>query len=514
MSSEEEEDSRAIWQNSNMNWDQSFDSYDMSPPEEDQEQLQTASQAYAQVEDDEELANPSPLSSEGLQQIGRQFSFVIVPLLFALVICVITLPFTLPDTPTRHISFLPMVFLLIILAVAQGAALYFAGPNDNFWLLSVTIGFCLFVLLGSYAVFGLAFSGIMLIILLVLGIILAQRCIRLVPEGRVDIVQSFGKYTRTLFPGFNIIRPWEHVSSELNVRETPWVCPKQLVSILHGQEVELTAQISYQLMPEDAYLAVLHVQNWESSLHDLFITTIHSDVHELSPEDFTGPHRKSNAGGAPDSTLARLWDHVSARLWGDMQDKVAPWGVQVNWVKIRDMNLLPRIPDAAAQGNVHPMNMGATRGAGSVPTPTVHANFAPHQQYGAGQRGQFTYAAPPPAAPVNPPSPPPASSSADQTVVVSPEAKNEALIDAYEGIRVGNITDPVLIRDLAQRFLNIARNPEANNNFPFDAERAAHALFQRAKSYEDSANASAYDANTEADMPRRRRANDNLMAGG
>ena len=29
MSSEEEEDSRAVWQNRNMNWDQSFDSYEM-----------------------------------------------------------------------------------------------------------------------------------------------------------------------------------------------------------------------------------------------------------------------------------------------------------------------------------------------------------------------------------------------------------------------------------------------------------------------------------------------------
>src|SRR5436305_8077489 len=128
--------------------------------QEDQEQLQPDSKLYAQVEEDEERANPSPLSWEGLQQIGRQFSFVIVPLLFALVICVITLPFTPPETPTRHLSFLPMIILLLALALAQGITLYFAGPNDNLWLLSVSIGLCLFVLLGSYAVFGPGFSVI------------------------------------------------------------------------------------------------------------------------------------------------------------------------------------------------------------------------------------------------------------------------------------------------------------------------------------------------------------------
>ena len=380
--SSEEEDSRATWQNRNMNWDQSFDFYEMSSPQEDQEEVSPHSQIYTQVEDEEEFSTPSPLSSEGLQQIGRQFSFVLVPLLFALVICVITLPFTLPDTPTRHISFLPMIFLLIALAVAQGTALYFAGSNDNVWLLAISIGFCLFVLLGSYAVFGIGFTFILFIVLVVLGIILAQRCIRPVPEGRVDIVYSFGKYKRTLFPGFNLIRPWEHIGNELNVRETLWTCPKQQVSILRGQEVEIIAQISYQLMPEDAYLAVSHVQDWENSLRDLFVTTIHRDVHELTPEDFTAPHRKSNQGSLPDPNIARLWDRVNARLWGDMQDQVARWGVQVNWVQIREMHLLPHLHETAAPGNVRPMSMGATRGAGPAPSQPAHANVIPNQQFG------------------------------------------------------------------------------------------------------------------------------------
>jgi len=508
MSSEEEEDSRAVWQNRNVNWDSSFDSYEMPPPQEDQDQLQPASQLYTQ-EEDEAFSNPFPLSWAGLQQIGRQFSFVLVPLLFALVICVITLPFTLQDTSTRHISFLPMIFLLIALALAQGTALYFAGPNDNLWLLAVSIGFCLFVLLGSYAIFGLGFTFILFVLLLVLAIILAQRCIRPVPEGRVHIVYSFGKYKRSLYPGFNLIRPWEHVSSELNVRETLWTCPKQRVSILYGQEVEIIAQLSYQLVPEDAYLAVLHVQNWENSLRDLFVTTIHHDVHELSPEDFTAPHRKSHQGGTPDPSIARLWDRVNAHLWSHMQDQVAHWGVQINWVQIRDMNLLPHIPDVAATGNARPITMGATRGAGSVPSQPAYANVIPNQR--------LAQSAPAPSAPVSPPNPqppPPASTPSDPTLEVSWEAKNEALIDLYDGVRDGHITDPEIIRDIAQRFLNIARDPQANNNFPFDAERAARTLFQRAKWYEDQANASVYDVNTQADMPRRRRANDNLMAGG
>ena len=510
--SSEEEDSRATWQNRNINWDQSFDPYDMPPLEEDQEEVTPNSQAYyTQAEDEEEFSNPSPFSSEGLQQIGRQFSFVLVPLLFALVICVITLPFTLPDTLTRHISFLPMLILLIALAIGEGTALYFAGANDNVWLVAVSIGFCLFVLLGSYAVFGIGFTFILFIILLVLGIILAQRTIRPVPEGRVDIVYAFGKYSRTLFPGFNLIRPWERVSEQLNVRETLWICPKQRVSIQRGQEVEIIAQISYQLMPEDAYLAVSHVQDWENSLRDLFITTIHRDVHDLSPDEFTAPHRKSNSSNVPDPNIARLWDRVNARLWGDMQDQVAHWGVQVNWIQTQELHLLPHLHEVAAPGNVRPMGMGATRGAGFPPPQPAPAHVVPNQQFG---RAEFAQPAPAPV-PVNPPPPPPpAAAASDQTVAIPRETNNDVLIEAYEAVRTGRITDPNTIREIAKRFMSIARNPEVNNNFPFDADRAGRTLFQRAKWYEDQANADAYEAHIQDDIPRPRRANDNLMAGG
>ena len=512
--SSEEEDAPGIWQNSNMNWDQSFDFYEMPPSQESQEQLPPGNQTYPQPEDDEDFSDPSLLSWEGLRPIGRRFSFVIVPLLFAIVICIITLPFTL--TQAVHVSFLPMIFLLIALAVAQGTMLYYAGSNDSLWLLSVMGGFCLFVLLGSYAIFGLGFSIFLLFVLFILSIVIARRSIRPVPEGRVDIVHSFGKYKRTLFPGFNLIMPWERISGELNVRETLWSCPKQRVRLLQsGQEVELIATISYQLMPEDAHLAVFHVKDWETSLHDLFVTTIHHDINELSPADFTAPHRKSQEAALHDPSTTRLWDRISAVLWQHMQDQVAHWGVQVNWVQIRDMNLLPHIPAKADMlaGNARPMNAGAMRGAGSVPSQPAHANVIPNQQFGRPQPAQPGAAPAAPANPLPPQQPTPAAGDAGGTVTQG--AQNEALMDAYEAVRNGYITDPESIRQLAQRFLDIENNPAASDSFPYDAGRAARTLIRQAKWYEDQASAGdIYEANTQADMPRRRRANDNLMAGG
>ncbi len=83
------------------------------------------------------------------------------------------------------------------------------------------------------------------------------------------------------------------------------------------------------------------------------------------------------------------------------------------------------------------------------------------------------------------------------------EAKNEELINSYDAVRAGRITRPETIRELAWRFFEIENDPETSQNFPYDAGEAARILLRRAKLYED-----------QADMPGRRRGNDNLMEGG
>jgi hypothetical protein len=118
---------------------------------------------------------------------------------------------------------------------------------------------------------------------------------------------------------------------------------------------------------------------------------------------------------------------------------------------------------------------------------------------------------PAPAVPVNPPQP----TGAAPSVAASHETIYEVLIDAYNAVRAGRITDPETIRELARRFFEIENDPEANRNFPYDAGAAARILLRRAKLYEDRARAGAIkNANAQAGIPGRRGGNDNLMAGG
>ncbi len=94
---------------------------------------------------------------------------------------------------------------------------------------------------------------------------------------------------------------------------------------------------------------------------------------------------------------------------------------------------------------------------------------------------------PVPPVPVNPPQPARAITPAPPSVAASPEVKFKVLVDSYNAVRARRITDPETIRKLARRFYEIENDPEANQNFPYDAGEAARILLRRAKLYEDQA---------------------------
>src|SRR5216684_2715133 len=230
---------------------------------------------------------PQDTRSSGKDRIShfiRRFSPVLVPLPFAILIFLFTLPFALRGQ--AFLLPLPLAVLLIALVVMQGTLLYYAGSNDTYWTLFVIIGYSLFLVVGTLAIFGFGASLILLIILLIIGTLLARRSILQVPEGYVDIVVIYGRYARTLYPGPNLKMPLEKVGSRLSTKEISWTCPEQVVKISRDEDVKLVATISYKLLPEDAHLASLQVDNWEVSLQKLFVSTMQSVINELTPSDF------------------------------------------------------------------------------------------------------------------------------------------------------------------------------------------------------------------------------------
>jgi SPFH domain / Band 7 family len=510
MSSENEE-SPAIWQNtSSGNQNSPLEGDDLPLPQDDQQEEISANttdvvQAAGLIDE----WNDGPSRPVGmLQRFARQFSPVLVPILYAIITFVFVVPLILRDkTYLTFTAIIPFTLLLIVLAAVQGTLMYYAGSNEGLWSLCIILGFCLFLLVGAFAVFGFLPSLILLVVLLVTGLILARRCVRTTPEGYADIVQSFGRYSRTLVPGLNILLPWEKVSHRLSILELPWSSPMQRVPISQSQDVQFIASIAYQLLPEDAHIVALNLSNWEESVQQRFLTIVQGVMNELSAEDFIAWQQSNRARKVPEiqpaDAATMRWERINAMILQRVQESVAEWGVQINWVGIRDLSLVPHIMPVVevetAPGPRH-ANAPVSRGA-----PSLSAQAA--------QQKLFTPSPTP--APAQQPQPVPAT--ATSTSAAPAAIQVDVLTEAYDAVRSSRITDPETIRSIARRFEAVASNPEETQKFGYDAARAAQNLYRRAQLIEEQQRVIEpinYDADTQPDWPIRRPANNNLMTGG
>jgi hypothetical protein len=442
---------------------------------------------YAQLPDDEEQASvrhistPAPIEDEPeveitgdqaggsfldqVRQFGRQLgqytSFFLIPLLFLLLFSAIVLPLV----AARHTNPVwPFLAIFIVLAVVQGITVYFLGSANGLWMAVTALIFCLFLVVSVFALGGLLPSLLALVLAAAFCAVLTRYYVSIVSEGFVYIVYAFGKYGRTLYPGLNILLPAEKIVQQLNVGETQWICPVQRVQLSPNEDVTLRAAISYQLIPEDAHVAIAYVNQWEDSLRELLVASLQTIASTFMPEDFVAwPQGLAIQVQQPVSSDGAHWDHVNAYLFQHLRDRVALWGVQVNWIRIRNVSLVPhgsvtREPEAEERV-LKPVPVGAKVVA----------------QKASNGSGATKSDASKPDAPTQP----------DMPAAEIKLPKEEVLVQAYKEVQQGNITDPETIRHIAQQFALIARNPEKSKQVSFDAERAAANLFEQSKRYQE-----------------------------
>ena len=68
---------------------------------------------------------------------------------------------------------------------------------------------------------GLSIIEIFIIVFVVLAIVTLIMGVKVVPQGMEYTIQRFGRYTRTLSPGLNIITPWiDRIGAKMNMMET------------------------------------------------------------------------------------------------------------------------------------------------------------------------------------------------------------------------------------------------------------------------------------------------------
>ena len=158
----------------------------------------------------------------------------------------------------------------------------------------------------------------MIIFIIILGVILVS--IRQINEYERGIKYTFGKFSKIMNPGWNLVLPIFQNYTKVDIRTKAVDVPEQEAITKDNVSVKINAVIYYKVF--DAAKSVLAVQNYYYAVSQLAQTTMRNVVGSVTLDELLSEREK-----------------LSSQICEIIDAATDPWGIKVENVELKDVSL-------------------------------------------------------------------------------------------------------------------------------------------------------------------------------